>query len=312
MPDYEKYESVLLYLIVVDKNESVCVSPFKFVFLSYPSFFAAFLQSMLVTQVSQGTTPSFLNPNTFAGWVGKVRKTISPEGGRKGGWRKKARLQTILFDNAYLWIKHTEIIGFLSYIVDWIPDLNLLRGLWNIQDTYNLFDSLHSGATYLPLWLVWVFTVYHAWLQEILKCDCVSEFLRRTNLCFYNKFCFSFLSFILSCFSPSLTHCFMSLSLSPFKIFPLQVHYVVLILSIPLFSCFFHVSLHVISPTLKTSLPSAVCFLFLLFSCLSIFPLCFSIHFHPSYGILVITTVIIHITPYHPLPLTKWPTLKTS
>ena len=31
------------------------------------------------------------NPNTFAGLVGKVRKKLSPEGGRKGGWRKKAR-----------------------------------------------------------------------------------------------------------------------------------------------------------------------------------------------------------------------------
>ena len=30
------------------------------------------------------------NPNTFAGLVGKVRKN-SPEGGRKGGWEKKAR-----------------------------------------------------------------------------------------------------------------------------------------------------------------------------------------------------------------------------
>ena len=29
------------------------------------------------------------NPNTFAGLVGKVRKKLSPEGGRKGGWRKK-------------------------------------------------------------------------------------------------------------------------------------------------------------------------------------------------------------------------------
>ena len=32
-----------------------------------------------------------INPNTFAGLVGKVRKKLSPEGGRKGGWRKKAR-----------------------------------------------------------------------------------------------------------------------------------------------------------------------------------------------------------------------------
>ena len=28
------------------------------------------------------------NPNTFVGLVGKVRKKLSPEGGRKGGWRK--------------------------------------------------------------------------------------------------------------------------------------------------------------------------------------------------------------------------------
>ena len=27
----------------------------------------------------------------FAGLVGNVRQKISPEGGRKGGWRKKAR-----------------------------------------------------------------------------------------------------------------------------------------------------------------------------------------------------------------------------
>ena len=32
-----------------------------------------------------------LNPNLTVGWVGKVRKKLSPEGGRKGGWRKKAR-----------------------------------------------------------------------------------------------------------------------------------------------------------------------------------------------------------------------------
>ena len=32
------------------------------------------------------------NPNTFAGLVGKVQNNkLSPEGGRKGGWRKKAR-----------------------------------------------------------------------------------------------------------------------------------------------------------------------------------------------------------------------------
>ena len=30
------------------------------------------------------------NPNTFAGLVGKVQKKLSPEGGRKGEWRKKA------------------------------------------------------------------------------------------------------------------------------------------------------------------------------------------------------------------------------
>ena len=34
------------------------------------------------------------NPNLttgFTGLVGKVQKKLSPEGGRKGGWRKKAR-----------------------------------------------------------------------------------------------------------------------------------------------------------------------------------------------------------------------------
>ena len=30
-------------------------------------------------------------PNTFVGLVGKVWKKLSPEGGRKGGWGKKAR-----------------------------------------------------------------------------------------------------------------------------------------------------------------------------------------------------------------------------
>ena len=99
-------------------------------------------------------------------------------------------LQTILFDNAYLWIKHAEIIRILSYIVDRIPDLNLLSGLWAIQDTHTLFGSLHTGATYLPLWLVWVFTVYHAWLQEIWKPAFISELLTGMNLCFYFKFVF--------------------------------------------------------------------------------------------------------------------------
>ena len=36
----------------------------------------------------------FIIPNLttgFTGLVGKVRKKLSPEGGRKGGWRKKAR-----------------------------------------------------------------------------------------------------------------------------------------------------------------------------------------------------------------------------
>ena len=31
---------------------------------------------------------SSFNPDTFAGLVGKVRKKLSPEGGRKEGWRK--------------------------------------------------------------------------------------------------------------------------------------------------------------------------------------------------------------------------------
>ena len=32
---------------------------------------------------------NYINPNTFAGLVGKVRKKLSPEGGRKGGGEKK-------------------------------------------------------------------------------------------------------------------------------------------------------------------------------------------------------------------------------
>ena len=32
---------------------------------------------------------SWINPNLTAGLVGKVRKKLSPEGGRKEGWRKK-------------------------------------------------------------------------------------------------------------------------------------------------------------------------------------------------------------------------------
>ena len=31
------------------------------------------------------------NPNTFAGLVGKVRKKLSPEGGREGGEKKRAQ-----------------------------------------------------------------------------------------------------------------------------------------------------------------------------------------------------------------------------
>ena len=34
-------------------------------------------------------TNTYYNSNTFAGLVGKVWKKLSPEGGRKGGWRKK-------------------------------------------------------------------------------------------------------------------------------------------------------------------------------------------------------------------------------
>ena len=32
---------------------------------------------------------ALINPNTFMGLVGKVQIKLSPEGGRKGGWRKK-------------------------------------------------------------------------------------------------------------------------------------------------------------------------------------------------------------------------------
>ena len=32
-----------------------------------------------------------INPNTFAGLVGKVREKLSPEGGREGGEKKRAQ-----------------------------------------------------------------------------------------------------------------------------------------------------------------------------------------------------------------------------
>ena len=34
-----------------------------------------------------------MNPNTFTGVVEKVQKKLSPEGGRKGKWRKKKQAQ---------------------------------------------------------------------------------------------------------------------------------------------------------------------------------------------------------------------------
>ena len=42
-------------------------------------------------KISSNKFKTSYNPNTFVGLVGKVRKKLSPEGGRKGGWRKKAR-----------------------------------------------------------------------------------------------------------------------------------------------------------------------------------------------------------------------------
>ena len=55
--------------------------------LSYTDFF----ESALFQIPSTDAIASKLNPNTFVGLVGKVRIKLSPEGGRKGGWRKKAR-----------------------------------------------------------------------------------------------------------------------------------------------------------------------------------------------------------------------------
>ena len=51
----------------------------------YESYFSTHLSEML-TWIGIYTGH---NPNTFVGLVGKVRKKLSPEGGRKGGWRKK-------------------------------------------------------------------------------------------------------------------------------------------------------------------------------------------------------------------------------
>ena len=49
-----------------------------------------FVRSNRVRVIASGVA---INPNLttgFTGLVGKVQKKLSPEGGRKGGWRKKA------------------------------------------------------------------------------------------------------------------------------------------------------------------------------------------------------------------------------
>ena len=54
-------------------------------------------------------------------------------------------LQTVLFVNACIWKKLSEIIGILSYIVDQILDLNFFSSLWTIQDTHK---SCSDGRYY--------------------------------------------------------------------------------------------------------------------------------------------------------------------
>ena len=85
---------VLLVLAVLLKLQSAKPQQIHFFasgtrLLSSPNFssvtFTQFLKCRCYWAVK------WLNPNCFAGLVGKVRKKLSPEGGRKGGWRKKAR-----------------------------------------------------------------------------------------------------------------------------------------------------------------------------------------------------------------------------
>ena len=54
--------------------------------ICYVSFVLKIKWEMII---STDKETKHINPNTFAGLVGKVRKKLSPEGGRKGGWRKK-------------------------------------------------------------------------------------------------------------------------------------------------------------------------------------------------------------------------------
>ena len=63
--------------------QAACQS-LKFLSLLYCSILKAFKMRFYI----------IINPNlttSFTGLVGKVRKKLSPEGGRKGGWRKKTR-----------------------------------------------------------------------------------------------------------------------------------------------------------------------------------------------------------------------------
>ena len=47
--------------------------------------------SMFISDIDNFVTLCFFNHNTFTGVVGKVQKIkLFPQGGRKGGWRKKA------------------------------------------------------------------------------------------------------------------------------------------------------------------------------------------------------------------------------
>ena len=63
-------------------NFNSCVYKDMLIFLLGAIFTSRLLQ-MIATVMT-------VNPNVPTGWVGKVRKKLSPEGGRKGGWRKKS------------------------------------------------------------------------------------------------------------------------------------------------------------------------------------------------------------------------------
>ena len=87
----------ILHLLLGDKNFfALCARQVLF-WIKQPwevcvlLVFMCTSSKLLLTGVNVQFFKTMFNPNTFVGLVGKVRIKLSPEGGRKGGWRKSGR-----------------------------------------------------------------------------------------------------------------------------------------------------------------------------------------------------------------------------